>query len=145
MEISLTTPAVIFPAITLLLLAYSNRFSALSKLIRHFSQEEQKHPNAVIEAQMRNFHMRLHLIQFMEFFGILALLCSVVSIILLYFECVFLGIGVFLLAIISVLISLIFALSEVIISTKALHIQLRAKVGDRIKMKGFFARFYDSK
>ena len=142
MEISLTTPAVIFPAITLLLLAYSNRFSALAKLIRSFSEKEQKHADVVIEVQIKNFQTRLYIIQAMEFFGILALLASVISMIFLYWECLFWGKMFFLMAIVSVAVSLLFALSEVILSTKALHIELKAKVGKKLPVKSLFSNLF---
>jgi len=107
--------------------------SSLTKLIRALATEEQKHPSHIIEAQIKNFHTRLHFIQIMEASGIVALLLSISSTLALYLDCQLTGKVLFLSAIGAVFVSLSFALLEVIISTKALHIELHAKLGHQEK------------
>ena len=44
MELSINTPALLFPAITLLMLAYTNRFLALASLVRSLHDEYNQAP-----------------------------------------------------------------------------------------------------
>jgi hypothetical protein len=71
MLISINTPALLFPAITLLMLAYTNRFLALSTLIRNlhaqYKQSPADHPQ--IKDQIRNLSKRLVLIKRMQASG----------------------------------------------------------------------------
>ena len=74
---TLTTPALLFPAISLLFLAYNNRFLALAQLIRTLHAEYAQRQNEAALAQIRNLERRLKLIQIMEFLGVFSfVLCA---------------------------------------------------------------------
>ncbi|NQU28789.1 MAG: DUF2721 domain-containing protein, partial [Candidatus Marinimicrobia bacterium] len=70
MEMTLTTPAMLFPAISLLLLAYTNRFLAIAGLVRNLYDRYQAKPEQKIQAQIDNLRYRLGLIRNMQVFGI---------------------------------------------------------------------------
>ncbi|HEX3018931.1 MAG TPA: DUF2721 domain-containing protein, partial [Chitinispirillaceae bacterium] len=69
MQINITTPALLFPAISLLLLAYTSRFLALAALIRDLQSEHGPSPEALILGQIRNLHTRLRIIRNMQALG----------------------------------------------------------------------------
>jgi hypothetical protein len=79
MELSITTPALLFPAISLLMLAYTNRFLAIANLIRNLHDKYKKDPNEKhIVAQIRNLRVRIRLIRNMQAFGVISFLFCVV-------------------------------------------------------------------
>src|SRR5688500_18626324 len=79
MELSITTPALLFPAISLLMLAYTNRFLALANLIRNLHDKYKKDPNEKhIVEQIRNLRARIRLIRSMQAFGVLSFLFCVI-------------------------------------------------------------------
>ena len=61
MVLDIGTPALVFPAATLLILAYTHRFAHLSDHIRQFSEAKKINNSEIIEAQLANFHRRIHL------------------------------------------------------------------------------------
>lgn len=125
MELSINIPALLFPGITLLMLAYTNRFLALASLIRKLHEQYFKHHDKQnIIKQIRNLRGRLHLIRYMQAFGILSFLLCMVCMYL-----IFRGINsaahyVFAFSIISLIVSLIISLVEILQSTKALELEL---------------------
>jgi hypothetical protein len=126
MELSITTPALLFPAISLLMLAYTNRFLALASLIRSLHDKyqidrDQKH----LVEQIRNLHARIRLIRSMQAFGVVSFLFCVVCMF-----CIFRGWNsaayiIFAFSIIAFVVSLILSLVEIILSTRALEVVLR--------------------
>lgn len=66
MHVSLTTPALLFPAISLLLLAYTNRFFALAALIRQLSSGDKP----VHQDQIKNLSQRIRIIRRMQEAGV---------------------------------------------------------------------------
>lgn len=85
MELTLSTPAVIFPAMTVLMLAYTNRFIAISKRVRALKEEHAREPQKVLYKQIRSLHRRLGLIRNMQVLavgGFLGCVISMVSILL---------------------------------------------------------------
>ena len=87
MDISINTPALLFPAISLVMLAYTNRFLALSNRVRSLNEkyrsQEQKH---LIHGQIRNLRYRLKLIKNMQAFGVLTFLLSIACMYCIYIE-----------------------------------------------------------
>ena len=82
---TITTPALLFPAISLLLLAYTNRFLAIASTIRQLHGkylENKKQP--VIVGQIKTLRNRLHLIKLMQIFGVLSFFLCVLSMILIF-------------------------------------------------------------
>jgi hypothetical protein len=124
MNISLTTPALLFPAISLLLVAYTNRFNALSSRIRSLSAEYKANPNDVLQEQIRSLRVRIYLIRNMQAFGVAGLFLCILCMFMLFFESYFSGKVVFGLSLLFMLGSLGFSLNEIIISVHALDVEL---------------------
>ncbi len=124
MEIDLTTPALLFPAISLLLLAYTNRFLALASLIRGLHRQYKEQPNSIIIGQIRNLRRRVVLIRNMQAFGITSLLFCVVCMFLLFAGEVTLGKYIFGASLILLIVSLALSVVEIQISVRALNLQL---------------------
>ena len=66
---TLTTPALLFPAISLLLLAYTNRFLVLAQLIRELNAREGEQIRPFVIEQILNLKKRIRLIRSMQFWG----------------------------------------------------------------------------
>lgn len=124
MELSLTTPALLFPAISLLMLAYTNRFIVLAQLIRDLYTKYQEQPDIILKAQIKNLRRRLKIIRNMQVFGGLSFFFCVMSMFLIYAGNIFFATFVFGLSLILLLISLAYLVLEVQISINALNIQL---------------------
>ena len=124
MEISLTTPALLFPAISLLLLAFTNRFLAIASLIRQLHKNYIESPEVVLTGQLKNLRIRLRLIKTMQFFGVLSLLLCVLAMFLIYLKVAGWGESMFAVSLILLLFSLFISLREIQISTKALDLEL---------------------
>lgn len=124
MEVSLTTPALLFPAISLLLLAYTNRFLTIAGLIRNLHRKYQDHPDKNIKAQISNLKKRVTLIKNMQLFGIVSLLLCVVSMFAIYETWQTTGSIIFGVSLVLLMISLVLSIIEIQISVKALNIQL---------------------
>lgn len=125
MTITLTTPALLFPAISLLLLAYTNRFLAIASLIRQLHKKYlQEGDKGVIVGQIKNLRQRLHLIRNMQIFGVLSFFFCVLSMILIYRGSPQTGSYAFGFSLVLLLISLMISLREVQQSTKALELEL---------------------
>lgn len=127
MEMSLNTPALLFPAITLLMLAYTNRFLGLAKLIRdlHGRYKLIKEEQDVIREQIHNLKRRLNLIRQMQITGIFSFFLCVLSMIFIYYQHSDWAVFSFGGSLFSLLLSLGLSLSEISISTKALEIELK--------------------
>jgi Protein of unknown function (DUF2721) len=124
MEISLTTPALLFPAVTLLLLAYTNRFVALAAIIRHLHREHLEKPDRTILGQIRSLRYRIILIRNMQASGVFSLLLCVISMTLIYLNQLAWGGLVFGASLIFLAVSLIISLWEIVISVDAVKMQL---------------------
>lgn len=124
MEITLTTPALLFPAISLLLLAYTNRFLAIATIIRSLHRMYVENQKTVIEGQIKNLRKRLFLIRSMQFFGVGSLFTCVLSMIFIYMEFTAWGHAVFGFSLVMFLLSLFISLREIQLSTKALELEL---------------------
>ena len=127
MQISINTPALLFPAITLLMLAYTNRFLALATLIRKLHSQYQDAPKDkhLLKAQIKNLRRRLTLIKQMQAGGILSFFLCVLCMLFIYLEYDAWAYGIFALSLVVLLLSLILSLDEIYISTRALEIELR--------------------
>jgi hypothetical protein len=127
MNIDISTPALLFPAITLLLLAYTNRFVALATLARGLRVRYKESPEmrTTLFSQIKNLRLRLILIRNMQALGIASFFCCVLCMVLRYLgrqvvaEYIF-GASLFLL-----LGSLFLSFIETQISTKAIKLELK--------------------
>lgn len=125
MNIELTTPALLFPAVSLLLLAYTNRFLALAALIRSLHDRYQEKANKRIIAQIDNLRYRVILVRNMQAFGASSMLLCVVCMFLLFFGEHLLAKVVFGASLALMIISLGLSIREIQISVNALHLELR--------------------
>jgi hypothetical protein len=126
MQISINTPALLFPAITLMMLAYTNRFLALATLIRnlHAKYKQLNENKEIIKAQIKNLRMRLMLIRNMQSSSVISFFFCVLSMMFFYLRLEGWAYGIFGLSLGFLLLSLILSLTEISISTKALEIEL---------------------
>lgn len=124
MELDLTTPALLFPAISLLLLAYTNRFLTLATLIRGLHSKYQQEPDQLLFGQIKNLRLRVILIRNMQALGVLSLLFCVVCMFLLFAEEILIGRIIFGISLILLILSLALSVYEIQISIRALEIQL---------------------
>jgi len=125
MQIELSTPALLFPAVSLLLLAYTNRFLAVASLIRLLSKQVITQENCKVTDQINNLKRRLELTKWMQFFGVISILLCTVSMFNLFLEFIEVGKKIFGLSLAAMCISLLLSLWEVYISTNALNMQLQ--------------------
>ena len=122
--LDLTTPALLFPALSLLLLAYTNRFLALANLIRQLHGQYADDPSGIVMGQILNLQRRIALIKFMQIFGVSSLLLCVVTMALLFFNFEVAGDIIFAVSLVSMMISLAASLAELFMSSTALSLQL---------------------
>jgi hypothetical protein len=125
-QISINTPALLFPAITLLMLAYTNRFLALASLIRnlHTKYKQVGEERVIIREQIRNLNKRLLLVKQMQGSGILSFFLCVLCMLFIFLDYQLWAYSVFGLSLLFLLLSLALSLNEIFISTRALEIEL---------------------
>ncbi len=123
-ELTLTTPSLFFSAISLIMLAYTNRFMGYAQLVRNLALDYQKNPTEEVRLQIRNIRKRLSLIRLMQVLGIISLLLCTVSMFLIYINMPTVAVYIFGVAMCSLIISLTVSIQEIIISVRALDIHL---------------------
>jgi len=124
-ELTLTTPALLFPTVSLVLLAYTNRFLAVAALIRKLAAEYQTKKDKKLADQIRSLRIRVRLIRDMQMLSIFALFLSVLCMFFIFDGDLVIAKYMFGASLVSLLISLGISLREIQISTRALAIQLR--------------------
>ena len=121
MDITLTTPAMLFPAISLLLLAYTNRFLALASIIRNFDLSGS---NENDQEQIENLRSRIQLIKNMQGAGMGSFFLCVLSMLAIYAEYQTIGSSIFASSLVLLLYSLWLSVREIHISVEALDMYL---------------------
>ncbi|MFY8022319.1 MAG: DUF2721 domain-containing protein [Bacteroidia bacterium] len=131
MDLSINTPALLFPAISLLMLAYTNKFLAMASLIRnlHNQYNKEKENAHILKAQIRNLHLRLNLIKYMQGLGVVSFFFCVLCMSFIFFGNQTYTLIIFSFSLLSLLASLGLSLYEIFISTRALQIELRDMEG----------------
>ena len=124
MSLDLTTPALLFPAISLLLLAYSNRFLAIASLIRSLHKKYNEDPGSVLYGQIENLRRRINLIKTMQIWGVGSLFLCVACMFLLYVDYGTAGSVIFGISLIMLMVSLWQSIMELSISNNALNLEL---------------------
>ena len=124
MEITLTTPAMLFPAVSLLMLAYTNRFLAIANIIRNLHLRYKAEGSSAVRRQIENLRSRLSLIRQMQAFGILSLIFCMCSVVALFVGSQLIGQAFFGLSLVLMLLSLLYCLKEIYLSGPALEIEL---------------------
>ena len=133
MEISLTTPALLFPAISLLMLAYTNRFLTLATIIRNLHDRYKNEANDNLLGQIANLRFRIYLIRNMQIYGVLSLLFCVISMFALFAGWVAWGQWTFAIALVLMMVSMLISLRELQISVGALDLLLVELEGEEKK------------
>ena len=125
MDITLTTPGLLFPAVSLLLLAYTNRFLTLANIIRSLHDRYHANRDENLLGQIANLRYRIYLIRNMQIFGVSSLIFCVISMFALFAGWVRGGQWSFVIAMILMIASLGISLRELQISGGALDLLLR--------------------
>ncbi len=133
-ELSLTTPALLFSAISLIMLAYTNRFLAYAAVVRNLHDTYLKRKDAILLEQIKNLNLRLQLTRWMQIFGIASLLLCVLTMFLIYVDYHTIAVYVFGFALVLLIISLALLIREIQISVNALEIHL-SDIKDNLKRK----------
>lgn len=124
-DLSLTTPALLFSAVSLILLAYTNRFLAYAQIVRNLYSEYKRDKNHVLLGQIKNLRKRLNLIRLMQILGVVSLFLSMGSMLFLFIDLNILGAYTFSLALLSMIVSLAISIWEIQISVVSLNLHLK--------------------
>ncbi|MBW2641653.1 MAG: DUF2721 domain-containing protein [Deltaproteobacteria bacterium] len=124
MEITLTTPALLFPAISLLLVAYTNRFNTIGGRIRTLHSQYKENPDDVLIGQIESLRKRVYIIKNMQAFGVASLFLCVLCLFVLFAGNVFIGKIIFSFSLMFMMISLGLSFREILLSVHALNIEL---------------------
>lgn len=123
-QLTLTTPALLFSAVSLILLAYTNRFLAYAAVVRGLHATFKENPNKILLGQIKNLRKRLRLTQTMQVLGISSLLLCVICMFLIYVHFSALAEITFGIALVLLILSLALSVREIQISVRALDLQL---------------------
>lgn len=125
MDITINTPAILFPAISLVLLAYTNRFLGLTSVARKLHEKYNEDlDNQRLHAQIKSLRYRIVLVRRMQFMGVTSFLLCIVSTFFIYIDQIKWANIIFGTSLVCIFISLIFSLIEITQSTKALEVEL---------------------
>ena len=133
MTLHIETPALLFSATSLILLAYTNRFLTIAQIIRSLKKHYDENHTKTILLQIKNLNLRLSLIRYMQLFGVLCLFLSVFAMFSLFLGQETMGIYLFGLSLLSLLISLGISFWEISISVTALRLHLSDLMDDEKK------------
>lgn len=123
-QLTLTTPAVLFSAISLIMLAYTNRFLAYASLVRSLHDRYLQSSNSIFLKQIEHLKRRLKLTQAMQILGIGSLLLCVLCMFLIYVNWQRSAEIIFGVALLMLIASLMFSIREIRISSQALDLQI---------------------
>jgi hypothetical protein len=122
--ITITTPGLLFPALSLLMLAFTNRFLALAALVRSLSSKYEEKPNSKTMTQIFQLSKRLKLIRNMQALGTFSLLLCTICIFFIFFELEMYAVYAFVASLITMALALIISLQEIIISVNSIKVEL---------------------
>jgi hypothetical protein len=126
MELQLSTPALLFSAITLMMLAFTNRFLAVANLIRGLHKKFLENPDQeIIIDQIRNLKKRASMIKYMQLCGVLSFLLCVICMYLIFVGAQPAADYVFIGSMLALLVSLTISLIEILISNQAINLELK--------------------
>ena len=123
-ELTLSTPSILFSAISLILLAYTNRFLSYAQLVRTLKADYDKNPSTITHLQLANLRRRLYMARSMQLFGVSSLLLCVVCTFLIYIGLQMIAVYTFGIALVLLTISLGISIRELLISVRALELHL---------------------
>lgn len=144
MEITFNTPALLFPAISLLLLAYTNRYLALASLIRKLHDEYMKGEKKThLLNQIKILRLRINMVRQMQALGVFSFLCCVITMYSVYKQWDDFTSYFFAASLLSLLASLVISLLEISQSTKALEWELSDM--EELEKSNFFSDLWKGK
>ncbi|MEI6890762.1 MAG: DUF2721 domain-containing protein [Pontiella sp.] len=123
-HLTLTTPALLFSAISLILLAYTNRFLSYANVVRQLHDHYIRNPDEILRSQISNLRKRLYLTRSMQVLGIMSLLLCVLCMFLIYVNWIGTAEITFGIALLLLIASLSISIREIIISVQALELHL---------------------
>ncbi len=129
MDITITTPALLFPAISVLFLAYSNRFLAIASRIREQHNLFNKTQSPVAKKQIDSLRLRIHFIVAMQLLAVIGIICCILAMWLIFYGLQNYGNITFGFSMAFIVLSLLASVSELLLSTKALNIELEDMEG----------------
>lgn len=132
-EITMMTPALLFPAISVLFLAYANRYLAISKRTRELHHRYNKSHDLFIKKQVNSLRKRIQLIIVMQLLAVTGIIFCVISMGLVFISSKAYATYVFLSGMALIVLSLLFSIWELLISTQALNIELENIVENKPK------------
>ena len=132
--LDLTTPSLLFSAISLILLAYTNRFLSYGSVVRVLKEKHQQTHDLKDIAQIANLRKRLYLTRSMQILGILSLLLCVIAMFFIYVSWQVFAAWIFGIALLLLAASLCVCIWEINISVKALEIHLE-DISSKEKLK----------
>lgn len=130
MTLHIETPALLFSATSLILLAYTNRFLTIAQIVRGLKKTYDQDQSKSILLQIKSLNLRLSLIRYMQLFGVLCLFLSVFGMLVLFLDLQTVGIYLFGFSMLSLLISLGISFWEISISVTALRLHLSDLIDD---------------
>ncbi len=136
LKLTLTTPALLFPAISLLLLAYTNRFLVLAQLVRDLHSKYIKNPDQLLLGQIDNLRRRISIIKDMQFLGVSSFFLCVFCMLLIFFNRVFMAEIFFGISLTLLMASLGLSIHEIQISVDALNLHLSDLENEKKKCEG---------
>lgn len=125
MQVTINTPALLFPAVSLLLIAYTNRYLAIARLMRDLKNEYDREHDLISLKQIAFLKRRERFIRNMQTFAIASIFCCTFSMALIFFDEARWGSYLFAAALILMLISLAIALRDIATAGGALMIELK--------------------
>ena len=132
--LDLTTPSLLFSAISLILLAYTNRFLSYASVVRALKEKHQQTHDPKDIAHIANLRKRLYLTRSMQILGILSLLLCVIAMFFIYVSWQVFAAWIFGIALLLLAASLCVCIWEINISVKALEIHLE-DISSKEKLK----------
>lgn len=131
MTLTIETPALLFSATSLILLAYTNRFLTIAAIVRSLKKNYDEKESTTTLLEIKNLNLRLTLIRYMQMFGVMCLFLSVFAMLLLFLELQLFGIYLFGLSLFCLLISLGISFWEISISVTALRLHLSGLINEK--------------
>ena len=125
MELTIQTPALLFPAVSLLLIAYTNKFLAIANLIRKLYSDYEEKKHVALLSQIHSLRRRLWLIRWMQVFGVGSILLCVVTMFFVYEGWQVWAKILFALSLLMMITSLVISLMEIFLSAGALRVLLK--------------------
>ncbi len=125
MELTIQTPALLFPALSLLLLAYTNKFLSIASLIRKLINDYEENQLVTTVSQIRSLRRRLWLIRWMQTFGVGSILLCVITMFLIYEGHQVAAKILFALSFVLMITSLMITIVEIYLSAGALRVLLK--------------------